>query len=198
MATSRTSSPETLSRGIGSSPALSMADTVKKVGGDAKVSHPRRGRRRRRRALTAMQRALKAAGAQSKIIAPRLGSLTHRPGPGGHGRLELPHRGLRASSTRYSCRWRQERDHPGGRATRGGVRGRGLQALQEPSAPPATGWPCSRRGIGAGKAQSGQKERRSDGLGVIVVGKGSDTNGVAAEFIRAVAQHRHWSRERKE
>jgi len=31
-----------------------------------------------------------------------------------------------------------------------------------------------------------------------VVGEGKDTNGVAAEFIKAVSQHRHWSRERKE
>jgi catalase len=49
-------------------------------------------------------------------------------------------------------------------------------------------------GIGTGKAQPGQKEASAG----VVVGKGSDTSSVAAEFIKAVAQHRHWSRERKE
>jgi catalase len=49
-------------------------------------------------------------------------------------------------------------------------------------------------GIGRGKAQPGQKEAWAG----VVLRKGGDINGVAAEFIKAVAQHRHWSRERKE
>ena len=40
--------------------------------------------------------------------------------------------------------------------------------------------------------------RFSNGSAGIVVGKDAETNGVAAEFIKAVAQHRHWSRERQE
>ena len=49
-------------------------------------------------------------------------------------------------------------------------------------------------GIGAGKAQAGQEDASAG----VVVGKGGDINGVAPEFIQAVAQHRHWSRERRE
>ena len=145
-------------------------------------------------ALTAMQRALKAAGAQSKIIAPRLGKLSTAQGQ----EVTVDWSFLTAGSVLFDAVF-----VPGGEksATTLAAEPRAVEFVGEAYKHCKTIGAIGdgvtlleAAGIRAGKAQSGQKERRSG----IVVGKGSDTNGVAAEFIRAVAEHRHWSRERKE
>jgi len=189
--------PRKLLRDIGSSPALSMANTVKKGVQTRKVAILAAdgvdGA-----ALTAMQRALKAAGAQSKIIAPRLGKLSTAQGQ----EVTVDWSFLTAGSVLFDAVFM-----PGGEksATTLAAEPRAVEFVGEAYKHCKTIGAIGdgvtlleAAGIGAGKAQSGQKERRSDGSAGIVVGKGSDTNGVAAEFIRAVAEHRHWSRERKE
>jgi catalase len=184
--------PRSLARNIGSSPALSMANTVKKgvqtrkvalLGADGVDGA----------ALSAMQRALKAAGAQSKIIAPRLGTLTTAQGQD----VTVDWSFLTAGSVLFDAVF-----VPGGQksATTLVAEPRAVEFVGEAykhcKTIGSTGEGAAlleAAGIGAGKAQPGQKEVSAG----VVVGKGSD-NGFTADFIKAVAQHRHWSRERKE
>ncbi len=122
--------PRSLARNIGSSPALSMANTVKKGVQTRKVALLAAdgvdGAE-----LSAMQRALKAVGAQSKIIAPRLGTLTTAQGQD----VTVDWSFLTVGSVLFDAVF-----VPGGQKSattlvaetaRGGVRGGGLQALQD-------------------------------------------------------------------
>jgi catalase len=184
--------PRSFARSIGSSPALSMANTVKKGVQTRKVALLAAdgvdGA-----ALSAMQRALKAARAQSKIIAPRLGTLTTAQGQ----EVTVDWSFLTAGSVLFDAVF-----VPGGEksATTLVAEPRAVEFVGEAykhcKTIGATGEGAGlleAAGIGAGKAQPGQKEARAG----VVVGKGSD-NGFTMDFIKAVAQHRHWSRERKE
>jgi len=139
---------------------------------------------------------VKAAGAQSKIIAQRLGTLTTAQG---HD-VKIDWSFLTAGSVLFDGVF-----VPGGRKS--------VEALAaEPRAVEFVGEAYKHcKSIGATgegvallqaagvrtKEQAG-KGRPANGSAGIVVGKDAETNGVAAEFIKAVAQHRHWSRERQE
>jgi catalase len=185
--------PRALARDIGASPALSMANTVKKGVQTRKVAILAAdgvdGA-----ALSGMQRALKAAGAQSKVIAPRLGTLSTAQG---HD-ITVDWSFLTAGSVLFDAVF-----VPGGEksATALMAEPRAMEFVGEAykhcKTIAATGEGAAlldAAGIGAGKAQPGQKDASAG----VVVGKGGDINGVAPEFIKAVAQHRHWSRERRE
>jgi catalase len=187
--------PKPLSPDIGSSPALSMANTVKKGIQTRKIAILAAdgvdGA-----ALSTIQRALKAAGAQSKVIAPRGGTLSTAQGH----EVKIDWSFLTAGSVLFDAVF-----VPGGNKS--------VDALSaEPRAVEFVGEAykhCTTIGAtgeavallqAAGvktKEQAG-KGRRADEPAGIVVGKDSEANGVAAEFIKAVAQHRHWSRERQE
>jgi len=189
--------PKPVSRAVGTSPALSMATTVKN------------GIRTRKiailaadgvdgGALSGIQKALKAAGAQSKIIAPRLGSLKTAQGhdvkidwsfltagsvlfdavfvPGGDKSLEaltIEPRAVEFVAEAYKhCKAI-------------GATGKGLALFQA-------------AGISTNDRTPTRKERKPSGPDGVVIGKDADVNGVAEEFIQAVAQHRAWGRERQE
>jgi catalase len=189
--------PKPVSRAVGTSPALSMATTVKN------------GIRTRKiailaadgvdgGALSGIQKALKAAGAQSKIIAPRLGSLKTAQGhdvkidwsfltagsvlfdavfvPGGDKSLEaltIEPRAVEFVAEAYKhCKAI-------------GATGKGLALFQA-------------AGISTNDRTPTRKERKPSGPDGVVIGKDADVNGVAEEFIQAVAQHRAWVRERQE
>ena len=185
--------PRTLSRDIGSSPALSMAHTVKKGVETRKVAILAAdgvdGE-----ALTAMQRALKAAGAQSKIIAPRLGKLRTAQGR----EVTVDWSFLTAGSVLFDAVF-----VPGGEksATTLVAEPRAVEFVGEAykhcKSIGASGEGAAlldAAGIGGGTARPDQKKASAG----VVLAKGGDINGVTAEFIKAVAQHRHWSRERQE
>ena len=185
--------PRVLARDIGASPALSMANTVKKGVQTRKVAILAAdgvdGA-----ALSGMQRALKAAGAQSKVISRRLGTLSTAQG---HD-ITVDWSFLTAGSVLFDAVF-----VPGGEksATALVAEPRAVEFVGEAykhcKTIAATGEGAAlldAAGIGAGKAQPG----REDASAGVVVGKGGDINGVAPEFIKAVAQHRHWSRERRE
>jgi catalase len=53
-------------------------------------------------------------------------------------------------------------------------------------------------GISTNDRAPTRKERKPSGPDGVVIGKDADVRGVAEEFIHAVAQHRHWGRERQE
>ena len=121
--------PRRFKQRIDRSQALSMADTVKDTAKTRKVAILAADGVDAA-AVAGMQRLLKAAGAQSKVVAPRLGALDGRARPGGPRRLESAHRGLRPVRRRVCPRGRQERGSARGGGVRGAVRQRGLQALQ--------------------------------------------------------------------
>jgi catalase len=189
--------PKPVSHAIGASPALSMANTVKN------------GIRTRKiailaadgvdgGALSGIQKALKAAGAQPKVIAPRLGALKTAQGhdikidwsfltagsvlfdavfvPGGDKSLEaltIEPRAVEFVAEAYKhCKAI-------------GATGKGLALFQA-------------AGISMNDRAPTRKERKPSGPDGVVIGKDADVRGVAEEFIQAVAQHRHWGRERQE
>jgi catalase len=189
--------PKPLSRGVGTSPALSMANTVKNGIRTRKIAilaaNGVDGG-----ALSGIQKALKAAGAQSKIIAPRLGTLKTAQGhevkidcsflttgsvlfdavfvPGGDQSLETltaEPRAVEFVAEAYKhCKAI-------------GATGKGLALFQA-------------AGISTNDREPTRKERKPSGPDGVVIGKDADVNGVAEEFIQAVAQHRAWGRERQE
>jgi catalase len=188
--------PKPVSRAVGTSPALSMANTVKD------------GIRTRKIAILAadgvdggalagIQKALKAAGAQSKIIAPRLGTLKTSQG---HD-VKIDWSFLTVGSVLFDAVF-----VPGGEKS--------VKALTaEPRAVEFVGEAYKHcKAIGAtgdGRAllQSagiGTKDRepagkgRPSGSGGVVLGKDADVSSVSGKFIQAGAQHRHWERERQE
>jgi catalase len=189
--------PKPRSRSVGTSPALSMANTVKT------------GIRTRKiailaadgvdgGALSGMQKALKAAGAQSKVIAPRLGALKTAQG---HD-VKIDWSFLTAGSVLFDAVF-----VPGGdksvkvlaaepRAVEFvgeaykhcktiGATGEGRALLQ------AAGVSMKDRG-------PTRKGRKPSGPEGVVIGRDGEMNAVAGKFIQAVAQHRAWSRERHE
>jgi catalase len=172
---------------VGTSPALSMANTVKN------------SIRTRRIAILAadgvdgvdlstIRNALKAAGAQSKIIAPRLGTLKTAEGKS----VGIDSSFLTAASVLFDAVF-----VPGGK--------RSFEVLT--AEPRAVAFVAEAyrhcKAIGAtgdgrlflSAAGISTSDQRSSG---VVIGNGAGVRGLAAGFIAAVAQHRHWGRERQE
>jgi catalase len=142
-----------------------------------------------------MQRALKVAAAQSKVVAPCLGTVSTAQG---HD-ITVDWSFLTAGSVLFDAVFVSGGEKS---ATALVVEPRSMEFVGEAykhcEMIGATGEGAAlldAAGIGAGKAEVGQEDGASAG---VVVGKGGDINGVAPEFIKAVAQPRHWSRERRE
>jgi len=194
--------PRRFKQRIERSRALSMADTVKDTAKTRKVAILAAdgvdGT-----AVAGMQRLLKAAGAQSKVIAPRLGALTGARGqavpvdwslltvgsvlfdavyvPGGDKSAEAL--AAEASAVLFV---REAFKHCKAIAASGA--GVGLLAaagIMEDSPAPA-------------ESQSGRgKSSPAANDDAIVVGTDAQLESIAQAFIQAIARHRNWSREAK-
>ena len=189
--------PKPRARSVGTSPALSMANTVKT------------GIRTRKiailaadgvdgGALSGIQKALKAAGAQSKIIAPRLGTLKTAQG---HD-VKIDWSFLTVGSVLFDAVF-----VPGGDKSLKALTAEPravefvAEAYKHCKAIGATGEGMAllqAAGISTNDREPTRKGRKPSGPEGVVIGKDADMNGVAGKFIQAVAQHRHWGRERQE
>jgi catalase len=190
--------PRPVKKPIGHSPALSMANTVKD------------SVRTRRVAILAaegvdgaavskMKQALAAAGAQAKVVAPQLGSLKSANG----GRVHIDFSLLTAGSVLFDAVY-----VPGGDQSVELLKGEGKalhfihEAYKHCKAIAATGM-----GMELLRASYLGRETIPDlntgGNPVVtdagvIIGRDARLDDVAAEFIKAIAQHRHWSREIKD
>ena len=186
--------PKPLNKPVGESPALSMANTV------------RDGIKTRKiailvadgfdeAALSGMTKALKAAGGQPRVIGPRLGVL--KGADGSEVRIDLSL--LTASSVLFDAVY-----VPGGKKSVATLKGE-LDALDFISE--AYKHFKALAGTGEGvdlltaagipveqPSQSKDDENRRSPDAGLVLGRGGRVGSTAAEFIAAIAQHRHWDR----
>jgi catalase len=190
--------PRRVDKEVGTSPALSMANTPKDSIKTRKIA-VLAADGFDDAALAAMQKALMNAGAQVKIIAPRLGFLRGANG----AEVKIDFSFLTASSVLFDAVY-----IPGGEQSAAALKAEAdaLHFINEAYkhckaiAATGTGVDVLRASyIGAveqGEAASGVKKVVADeGL---VTAQDAQAGKAAAEFIKAIAQHRHWSRETKD
>lgn len=171
---------------VQSSAALSMANTIKqgiktrKVAFLAADGFDDTG-------FSIMKQALTAAGAQVKVVAPRLGFLTSTTGT----ELKIDFSLLTTASVLFDAVF-----VPGGN--------RSVEALKAETA--AIHFvneaykhckTIAATGAGAGLLRASYLDESLMDEGVII-SPGDHPGKVAAKFIKAIAQHRHWSREIKD
>jgi len=187
--------PKTVKKKVGDSPALSMANTAKdsiqtrKVAilGDDGFDDD---------AVATIKKALTDAGAQAKLVAPRLGVLKSAKG----AEVKVDFSLLTASSVMFDAVY-----IPGGEKSVKSLQ-KHLEALEfvqeafkhcKTIAANGAGGELIRacsltNGATTGKAQT----KEQGGEEGVIIG-GDDRAGViASEFVKAIAQHRHWSREK--
>jgi catalase len=190
--------PKPVTKPIGHSPALSMANTAKDsiktrqvailaADGvdDAALSH--------------MKQALAAAGAQAKVVAPRLGALKSANG----AEIRIDFSLLTAGSVLFDAVY-----VPGGAKSVEILKGEGkaLHFIQESYkhckaiAVTGVGLELLRasylgREVLPESNTGGNQLQTDEG---VIFGRDARVDEVATEFIKAIAQHRHWSREMKD
>jgi catalase len=189
--------PKPVKKPIGHSPALSMANTVKDTIKTRRVAILAADGVDET-ALASMKQALTAAGGQAKVVAPRLGSLRSTTGSA----IDIDFSLLTAGSVLFDAVY-----VPGGEESIAMLKGEAkalhfiAEAYQHCKAIAATG--------------AGLEFLRASGLGVdnlpgadggsnqviadegVIISRQPQADRVAAEFIKAIAHHRHWSRELK-
>jgi catalase len=148
--------------------------------------------------VSAMQQAILAAGAQAKIVAPRLGSLSAANGVA----IDVDFSLLTSSSVLFDAVY-----VPGGEQSieRLKSEGKALHFVQEAylhcKAIAATGAGLELLRASALGAEGLAVLNAADGQVAVeegvVISRNGDVERAAAEFIHAIAQHRHWSREQK-
>ncbi|MEO6542545.1 MAG: DJ-1/PfpI family protein, partial [Nitrospiraceae bacterium] len=179
------------------SPALSMANSVKG------------GIKTRKVAILAgdgvddadlndMKKALLAAGAQAKVVAPRLGTLISAKG----AEVPIDFSFLTSSSVLFDAIY-----IPGGNKSVAALEQEAdaaefvKEAYKHCKTIAATGAGGRfLRDACVGRDHVGWSDQEGDqntGDGGLIIGHEGDTRGVAAKFINAMAQHRHWERELK-
>jgi catalase len=189
--------PKSVKKSIGRSPALSMANTIKDTiktrkiailvadGFDAA-------------ALSSMKQALTAAGAQTKVIAPRLGFVNSAAG----SQAKIDYSLLTVGSVLFDAVY-----VPGGEKSVETLKGeaKALHFIHEaykhckPIAATGAGVDLLRASyLGADKIP----EPNADGDQLVadegvIISRQAQSGNVAEAFIKAIAQHRHWSREMK-
>ena len=190
--------PKQNSRSVGKSPALSMANTVKDTIATRKVAivaadgvHSD--------SLRLMMEALLAEGAAGKIVAPRLGVLKGEDG----GEFMIDFSLLTASSVLFDAVYL-----PGGKRSVAALSDERdavdfvTDAYRHCKTIAATGEAVeflqSLPGILGGASANGRKgkERDVSDPGVVLATTGLSAQ-VAQTFIKTLAQHRHWNRQRK-
>jgi catalase len=188
--------PKPANTSIGNSPALSMANTVKDSIKTRKVA-----------VLTAdgfddsalsnMKQALTAAGGQAKVVAPRLGFLTSAKG----AEVKIDFSLLTASSVMFDAVY-----IPGGEKSVEALKSEAAalhfvkEAYKHCKTIAASGAGIelvSAPYVGADTAKNDAEGNQLVAEEGVIIGHDAQAAKVASEFIKAIAQHRHWSREMK-
>jgi catalase len=187
--------PKPVKKSIGRSAALSMANTVKDSIKTRKIAILAADGFDAT-ALSSMKQALTAVGAQAKVVAPRLGALRGANG----NEVQIDFSLLTASSVIFDAVY-----VPGGEQSVAALKAEPNalhfinEAYKHCKAIAATG-----AGIDLLRASylgmDTIPEPSADGNGMsveegVMIGRDEQNGAVAAEFIHAIAQHRHWSRE---
>ena len=190
--------PKPIKKPIGHSPALSMADTVKNSVRTRRVAILAADGADDA-ALSRMKQALAAAGAQAKVVAPRLGALKSANGAD----VPIDFSLLTAGSVLFDALY-----VPGGEKSVELLKDEGKalhfihEAYKHCKAIAATGagielLHASYLGTEAIPEPKTENNQIVANEGVII-GRDARVDDVAEEFIKAIAQHRHWSREMKD
>jgi catalase len=190
--------PKPAKKTIERSAALSMANTVKDSIKTRKIA-VLAADGFDEAALSTMKQALVAAGAQAKVVAPRLGVLMDAQG----GEVNIDFSLLTVGSVLFDAVY-----VPGGEKSVETLKGEGKalhfinEAYKHCKAIAATG-----AGIDLLRASYFGAERlpASNNAGNqihvdegIIISRDAHAGDLATEFIKAIAQHRHWSREVKD
>ena len=186
--------PEPNKREPGRSPALSMATTLKDGIKTRKVAILA-GDGVNDADLVGMQKALREAGAEAKIVAPRLGMLTSAKG----AQVYIDFSFLTSSSVLFDAVY-----IPGGDGSAQTLEKEAdavefvKEAYKHCKTIAATGagdrflrTTCLERD---GSDRENDRNTEDEGL---IIGHDGDARAVASKFINAMAQHRHWARELK-
>jgi catalase len=190
--------PKPVKKPVGRSAALSMANTVKdsiKTRRVAILAADGVGDTE----LSTLQQALTAAGAQAKIIAPRLGSLKSANG----AEVNIDFSLLTAGSVLFDAVY-----VPGGERSIETLKGE-AKALHFVNEAYKHCKPIAATGAGIELLRAsylGTETISEPGDGAhqivadegLILGRDAQVGNIAAEFIHAIAQHRHWSRELKD
>ncbi len=191
--------PKRVEKEVGTSPALSMAnhrgDGIKTRKIAVLAADGFDGN-----ALAAVKKALLNAGAQVKIIAPRLGFLTTANGE----QIKIDFSFLTAASVLFDAVY-----VPGGDNSVGDLKREAdaihfvNEAFKHCKAIAATGAGVDLlRASALGEVEQGQIASDGNKVGEddagVVTGEDAQAGKVAAKFIKAIAQGRHWSRETKD
>jgi catalase len=190
--------PKPIKKPVGHSPALSMANTVKDSIKTRRVAILAADGVDDA-ALSAMKQALVAAGAQVKVVAPRLGSLKSANG----AEVPIDFSLLTAGSVLFDAVY-----VPGGEKSIDMFKadGKALHFIHEAykhcKAMAATGAGAELLHASYLGTQATPKPN-TDGNQIVadegvIIGRDARVDDVAAEFIKAIAQHRHWSRAMKD
>jgi catalase len=190
--------PRPAKKSIGHSPALSMANTVKNSVKTRKIAILAADGVDDAE-LSSMRQALTAAGGQAKVVAPKLGSLKSAQG----AEIDIDFSLLTAGSVLFDAVY-----VPGGGRSVETLKGeaKALHFINEVythcKAIAATGAGIdllSASYLGAERIiepnAAGDHIVANEG---IIISRNGQVGNVAAEFIEAIAQHRHWSREMKD
>lgn len=189
--------PKPVKKSIGRSPALSMANTIKDTIKTRKIAILVADGFDDA-ALSSMKHALTAAGAQTKVIAPRLGFLNSAAG----SQAKIDFSLLTVGSVLFDAVY-----VPGGEKSAGTLKGeaKALHFIHEAYkhcktiAATGAGVDLLRTSyLGADKIP----EPNADGDQLVadegvIISRQAQSGNVAEAFIKAIAQHRHWSREMK-
>ena len=185
------------------SPALSMANTVKEGIATRKIAILAADGVDEA-AIARMKKALEAAGAQAKLVAPRLGMLQGERG----AQVSVDFSFLTAGSVLFDAVF-----VPGGEASVNILKGdaKALLFIKEAYLHCKT-IAATDAGIGLFAAASPADDKRAEshaegvmqdrvklfaGDDGLIFARGTQANKVPARFIQAIAQHRHWHRELK-
>jgi catalase len=184
--------PKRNDKEVGSSPALSMANTVKDSVKTRKVAVLAAdgfdGA-----ALKVMKKALTDAGAQAKIVAPRLGTLKGAKGE----EVKIDFSFLTAASVLFDAVY-----VPGGEQSVAALKLEPdaihfvNEAYKHCKAVAATGAGVEllrASYVGAGEEAGAQGLKADE---AVVTGLDGQARKVAADFIKAIAKHRNWAREK--
>ncbi len=190
--------PKRVTKEMGTSPALSMENTAKDSIKTRKIA-VLAADGFDAAALAAIKKALESAGAQVKIVAPRLGFLKGTDGV----EAKIDFSFLTAASVLFDAVY-----IPGGEKSVEALKQEAdaihfvNEAYKHCKAIAATGAGIDllrASSLGAdkinGTKSKGKQLSADEG---VVTGQDVQAGKVAAEFIKAIAQHRHWSREMKD
>ena len=181
--------PKRVNKEVGTSPALSMENTVKDTIKTRKVA-VLAADGFDDAALKAVKKALTDAGAQAKIVAPRLGTLK---GAGG-GEVKIDFSFLTAASVLFDAVY-----VPGGEKSVAALKLEPdaihfvNEAYKHCKALAATGAGVDllrASYVGAGEEKGAQADE------AVMTGGDGQARKVAADFIKAIARHRNWAREK--